>query len=56
MTSLVQAETKLETAIETKLVDSVGKEEVFDCFRDLREKDVDNSNEANEANKQLKKR
>ena len=35
--SLVQAETKLETAIEVKLVDSVDKHEVFNCVKDSRE-------------------
>ena len=39
-TSLVQAATKLETAIEAKLVYSVRKEEVFSCVRDLREEVV----------------
>ena len=39
-TSLAQEATKLETAIEAKLGDSVGKEEVFCCVRELREKVV----------------
>ena len=48
-TSLAQEATKLETTIEAKLVDSVGKEEVFSCVRDLREEVVGISNEANKA-------
>ena len=47
-TSLAQEATKLETAIEAKLVDSVGKEEVFSRVRELREV-VGISNEANKA-------
>ena len=47
-TSLAQEATKLETAIEAKLVDSVGKEEVFSCVSELREV-VGISNEANKA-------
>ena len=34
-TSLDQEATKLETAIEAKLVDSVGKEKVFSCVREM---------------------
>ena len=48
-TSLDQDATKLETAIEAKLVDSVGKEEVFSCVREMREEVVGISNEANKA-------
>ena len=48
-TSLAQEATKLETAIESKLVDSVGKEEVFSCVRELREEVVGISNEVNKA-------
>ena len=48
-TSLTQAETKLETAIEAKLVDSVEKEEVFNTIRYLREEVVGITNEANRA-------
>ena len=48
-TSLAQEATKLETAIEAKLVDSVGKEEVFSCVRELSEDVVGISNEANKA-------
>ena len=40
---------KLETAIEAKLVDSVGKEEVFSCVREMRIEVVGISNEANKA-------
>ena len=39
-TSLAQEATKLETAIEAELGDSVGKEEVFCCVRELREEVV----------------
>ena len=48
-TSLAQEATKLETAIDAKLVDSVGKEELFICVRELREEVVGISNEANKA-------
>ena len=48
-TSLAQEATKLETAIEAKFVDSVGKEEMFSCVRELREEVVVISNEANKA-------
>ena len=48
-TSLAQEAMKLETAIEAKLVDSVGKEEVFSCVRELREEVIGISNEANKA-------
>ena len=47
--SLAQEATKLETTIEAKLVDSVGKEEVFSCVRELREEVLGISNEANKA-------
>ena len=47
-TSLTQEATKLETVIEAKLVDSVGKEEVFSCVREMEEV-VGISNEANNA-------
>ena len=47
-TSLIQETTKLETAIEAKLVDSVGKEEVFSCVREMREV-MGISNEANKV-------
>ena len=48
-TSLAEEASKLEIAIEAKLVDSVGKEEVFSCVRELREEVVGISNEANKA-------
>ena len=48
-TSLAQEATKLETAIEAKLVDTLGKEEVFSCVRELKEEVVGISNEANKA-------
>ena len=48
-TSLAQEATKLETAIEAKLVDSVGKQEVFSYVREMREEVVGISNEANKA-------
>ena len=48
-TSLAQEATKLETAIEAKLVDSIEKEEVFRCVRELREEVVGISKEANKA-------
>ena len=48
-TSLAEEATKLETAIEAKRVDSVGKEEVFNCVRELSEDVVGISNEANKA-------
>ena len=53
-TSLTQAETKLETVIEAKLVDSAGKE-LFNCVMDLRGV-VGITNEANGANKAVKKK
>ena len=46
---MAQAETKLETAIEANPVDSVGKEKVFNCVRDLRDEVVDMKHEANKA-------
>ena len=46
-TSVAQEATKLETAIEAKLVDSVEKEEVFSCVRELREEVVGIGNKAN---------
>ena len=48
-TSLAQEATKLETAIEAKLVDFVGKEEEFSCVREVRKEVVGISNEANKA-------
>ena len=48
-TSLPKEATKLETAIEANLADSVGKEEVFSRARELREEVVEISNEANKA-------
>ena len=50
-TSVTQAETKLETAIEAKLVDSVGKEvsKWSSCVKDLQEEVVGISIEANRA-------
>ena len=47
--SLDQTETKLETAKETKLVDSVGKE-VMNCVKDLKDEVVGISNTANNNN------
>ena len=47
-TSLAQEATKLEIAIEAKLVDSVRKEDVFICVRQMKEV-VSISNEANKA-------
>ena len=48
-TFLSQEATKLETAIETALVDSVRKEEVFSCVRQLRVEVVGIGNEENKA-------
>ena len=50
-TSVTQIETKLETAIEAKHVDSVGKEvsKWSSCVKDLREEVVGISKEANIA-------
>ena len=50
-TSVTQTETKVETAIEAKLVDSVGKEvsKWSSCVKDLREAVVGIGNEANRA-------
>ena len=48
-TSLAQEATKLETAIEAKHVDSVGKKEVFSCVRELREEVMGIINEANKT-------
>ena len=48
-TSLAKEATKLESVNEAKLDNSVGKEEVIRCVRDLREEVVGISNEANKA-------
>ena len=47
-TSFAQAEPKLDTAAEAKLVDYVGRQKVFNCVRKLREV-VGIDNEANKA-------